>query len=40
MCPVCLANAAMAVAGVSASTGGVGALAMRILGWRKRTTRK
>jgi hypothetical protein len=40
MCPACLANAAMGVAGLSASTGGLGALAVRILRWRKRTTRK
>lgn len=39
MCPVCIANAAMAVAGVSASTGGVTMLATRILRWRKTTAK-
>jgi hypothetical protein len=35
ICPVCVANAAMAVAGVSASTGGVTTVAMRLLRWKK-----
>jgi hypothetical protein len=35
ICPVCVANAVMAVAGVSASTGSVTTIAVRILRWRK-----
>jgi hypothetical protein len=35
ICPVCVANAAMTVAGVGASTGGLSAIAMRILRWKK-----
>ena len=40
ICPVCVANAAMAVAGVSASTGGLSAIAMRIFRWRKKIAQK
>lgn len=40
ICPVCVANAAMAVAGVSASTGGLSAMAMRILRRRRKITQK
>jgi hypothetical protein len=40
ICPVCVANAAVTVAGVGASTGGLSAIAMRIFGWRRKTTRK
>jgi hypothetical protein len=39
ICPVCVANAAVAAAGVSASTGGVAAIAMRVLRWRKTTAK-
>jgi len=38
ICPVCVANAAMTVAAVGASTGGLSAIAMRILRRRKKTT--
>jgi hypothetical protein len=34
MCPVCVANAVMTVAGVGASTGGLTAM-MRILKWKR-----
>jgi len=40
ICPVCVANAAMTVAGVSASTGGLSAIAMRIFRRRKKTSQK
>jgi hypothetical protein len=40
ICPVCLANAAMTAAGVGVSTGGLSAIAMRILGWRKKSFQK
>ena len=40
MCPVCVANAAMTLAGVSASTGGLSAIAMRIFRRRKKTIQK
>jgi hypothetical protein len=36
MCPACVANAAMAVAGVSASAGGVTTIAMRVLRWKRK----
>jgi hypothetical protein len=36
MCPMCVANAAMTVAGVGASTGGVTTMAMRILRWKRK----
>jgi hypothetical protein len=39
MCPVCVANAAMAVAGVGTTGGGVTTLLWRILRWKKRTKR-
>ena len=34
ICPACVANAAMAVAGVTGTSGGVTAIAWRILRWR------
>jgi hypothetical protein len=39
MCPVCVANAVMAVAGVSGSAGGVTSVAWKILQWKKRLAR-
>ena len=35
MCPVCAANAAMAIAGVTGTSGGVTAIAWRILRWTR-----
>jgi len=35
MCPVCVANAAMAVTGVTTAGGGVTTLLWRILRWKK-----
>jgi hypothetical protein len=39
MCPVCVANAAMAVAGVTTTGGGVTTVVWRILRWKKGTKR-
>jgi hypothetical protein len=40
MCPVCVANAAMAVAGVTTTGGGVTTLLWRILRWKKSMKQK
>jgi hypothetical protein len=35
ICPVCVANAVITVAGVGASTGGFGVMALRLQRWKK-----
>jgi hypothetical protein len=40
ICPVCVANAAMAVAGVTTSAGGASAIVVRVLRWRKGRQRR